>query len=69
MTYITEEIGQITRLPDHTEIPETDGTFVEKFQEHPQSILLTDSLESVLQNLHPEGDYAIGQDTGIEPEV
>lgn len=55
----------ITHLPDHTELPESDGTFVKNFQEHPQSILLTDSINSVLQQLHPDGQYAIGQDCGI----
>jgi Uma2 family endonuclease len=38
---------------------------VKNFQEHPQSILLTDSLGPVLQTLHPDGQYAIGQDCGI----
>lgn len=52
-------------FPDHTQLPEEDGTFVKNFQEHPQSILLTDSLETVLQTLHPDGQYAIGQDCGI----
>jgi Uma2 family endonuclease len=52
-------------LPDHTQLPESDGTFVKNFQEHPQSILLTDSLTPVLQQLHPDGNYAIGQDSGI----
>ncbi|WP_041233633.1 Uma2 family endonuclease [Cylindrospermum stagnale] len=55
----------ITHLPDHTELPESDGSFVKNFQEHPQSILLTDSINSVLQQLHPDGQYAIGQDCGI----
>jgi len=54
-----------TTLPDHTQLPESDGTFVEKFQEHPQSILLTESIEPIFQQLHPEGQYAIGQDSGI----
>ena len=52
-------------FPDHTQLPESDGTFVKNFQEHPQSILLTDSLSSVLQQLHPDGYYCIGQDSGI----
>lgn len=52
-------------LPDHTQLPETDGTFVKNFQEHPQSLLLTDSIRPVLDGLHPEGQYAIGQDCGI----
>ncbi|NET09791.1 MAG: Uma2 family endonuclease, partial [Symploca sp. SIO2B6] len=52
-------------LPDHTQLPETDGTFVKNFQEHPQSLLLTDSIRPVLDTLHPTGQYAIGQDCGI----
>jgi Uma2 family endonuclease len=52
-------------FPDHTQLPESDGTFVKNFQEHPQSILLTDSIGSVLQRLHPDGQYVIGQDCGI----
>jgi len=54
-----------TTLPDHTQLPESDGTFVKNFQEHPQSILLTESIEPILQQLHPDGQYAIGQDSGI----
>ncbi|MDY6941041.1 MAG: Uma2 family endonuclease [Cyanobacteriota bacterium] len=54
-----------TSLPDHTQLPESDGTFVKNFQEHPQSLLLTDSISSTLQQLHPDAQYAIGQDSGI----
>lgn len=52
-------------LPDHTQLPDSDGTFVKNFQEHPQSIVLTSSIEPVLQKLHPDGNYCIGQDSGI----
>jgi Uma2 family endonuclease len=52
-------------LPDHTQLPESDGTFVKNFQEHPQSILLTSSILPVLEALHPDGQYVIGQDSGI----
>ncbi|MEB3232335.1 MAG: Uma2 family endonuclease [Leptolyngbyaceae bacterium] len=52
-------------LPDHTQLPCEDGTFVKNFQEHPQSVLLTDSIRPVLDALHPDGQYAIGQDSGI----
>jgi Uma2 family endonuclease len=52
-------------LPDHQQLPESDGTFVKNFQEHPQSIVLTTSIEPVLQKLHPDGRYCIGQDSGI----
>ncbi|MGB7275427.1 MAG: Uma2 family endonuclease [Geitlerinemataceae cyanobacterium] len=52
-------------LPDHTQLPESDGTFVKNFQEHPQSLLLTSSIHPVLDTLHPDGRYSIGQDCGI----
>jgi Uma2 family endonuclease len=52
-------------LPDHTQLPDSDGTFVKNFQEHPQSILLTDSIASTLDAIHPDGHYTIGQDCGI----
>jgi Uma2 family endonuclease len=52
-------------LPDHTHLPESDGTFVKNFQEHPQSLLLTSSIRPVLDRLHPDEQYCIGQDCGI----
>jgi Uma2 family endonuclease len=52
-------------LPDHTTLPETDGTFVHNFQEHPQSMLLTDAIRPLLQQRHRDGQYCIGQDCGI----
>lgn len=60
---LTEAYG--TRLPDHTELPESDGTFAKNFQEHPQSMLLTEAIQPVLQQRHPAGQYCIGQDSGI----
>lgn len=56
---------ELTPFPDHTQLPESDGTFVKNWQEHPQSILLTDSITPVLKQLHPDGQYCIGQDLGI----
>jgi Uma2 family endonuclease len=38
---------------------------VKNFQEHPQSILLTDSIQPILKKIHPDGQYCIGQDSGI----
>lgn len=52
-------------LPDHTQLPDSDGTFVKNWQEHPQSILLTDSIKLVLEELYPDSQYCIGQDLGI----
>ncbi|MGB7442265.1 MAG: Uma2 family endonuclease [Coleofasciculaceae cyanobacterium] len=65
MSQSTEKIVLPPPFPDHTKLPESDGTFVKNFQEHPQSIILTDSLTPVLEQLHPDGQYAIGQDCGI----
>jgi Uma2 family endonuclease len=62
----------VLTLPDHTQLPDSDGTFVlakrtvgQNLQEHPQSILITDSIKPVLDKLHPDGQYCIGQDSGI----
>ena len=38
---------------------------MKNFQEHPQSLILTDSIGQILQQWHPDGQYAIGQDCGI----
>jgi hypothetical protein len=54
-----------TAWPDHTQLPESDGTSVKNFQEHPQSVLLTTTLLPVLQVVQPDGRFAIGQDSGI----
>ncbi|MFM7191198.1 MAG: Uma2 family endonuclease [Microcystaceae cyanobacterium] len=52
-------------FPDHTQLPDRNGTFVKNFQEHPQGILLTDTITPVLQQIYPDGYYCIGQDSGI----
>ena len=58
-------LAKSINLPDHKQLPESDGTFVKNFQEHPQSIVLTSSIAPVLEKLHPDGRYCIGQDSGI----
>lgn len=65
MTQAAEKTFLPPPFPDRTQLPESDGTFVKNFQEHPQSIILTDSIGPLLQKLHPDGQYAIGQDCGI----
>lgn len=62
--YFYNPLGTLP-YPDHTQLPAEDGRFVKNFQEHPQSMLLTDSIKPVLERLHPDGQYAIGQDCGI----
>lgn len=65
MNHIAPQKPAEAALPDHTQLPDTDGSIVENFQEHPQSIMLTESLWPVLQRLHPDGQFAVGQDSGI----
>jgi hypothetical protein len=40
-------------LPDHTQLPDTDGSILENFQENPQSKLLRDTIVPALRRLHP----------------
>jgi hypothetical protein len=61
MTPATEKIVLPSPFPDHTKLPEEDGTFGKNFQEHPQSIILTGSIGSVLQGLHPDGQEEVRQ--------
>jgi Uma2 family endonuclease len=65
MVSIIETESKQKTLPDHTQLPDHDGTFVKNFQEHPQSILLTDSIKSLFDERHTDGNYCIGQDSGI----
>jgi Uma2 family endonuclease len=65
MTTSIERAALPSPFPDHTQLPDSDGTFVKNFQEHPQSLILTDSIGPVLEKIHPDGQYAIGQDCGI----
>ncbi len=58
-------LDRLHDLPDHTQLPETDGAIVANFQEHPQSSLLSDAITPVLQEIHPDGQYAIGQNSLI----
>ena len=52
-------------LPDHTQLPEKDGSFVRNFQEPPQSTLLSGSLFPRLVVLYGYGRFCIGCDSGI----
>lgn len=51
--------------PDHTQLPESDGTFVKNFLERPQSELLSNSILPVLNRLHPDEQFIMGNDSGI----
>ncbi len=62
---VIPELECLECLLDHRQLPESDGTFVKNFQEHPQSLLLTDAIKPILDGLHPDEQYVIGQDCGI----
>jgi Uma2 family endonuclease len=51
--------------PDHKQLPCEDGAFAETFLEHPQSNLLTECLTPRLRELHPDGQFCIGCDSGF----
>ena len=46
-----------------------ESTLVKNFQEHPQSILLTNSIQPILQQQHPDKNYPIGQDSSISEKL
>jgi Uma2 family endonuclease len=52
-------------LPDHADLPDKDGVPVRNSLEPWQSSLLSETLEPVLRQRNPEGNYFIGQDCGI----
>jgi Uma2 family endonuclease len=52
-------------LPGHLDLPDTDGKPLENSIQQIQNLLLTDSLASILNELHPDGRYFIGHDVGI----
>ena len=51
--------------PDHPGLPESDGRIVENHLEHPQGMILSDSLLPVLMRGYPDGQFALGRDLGI----
>ena len=55
----------IARLPDHMQLPQTDGTVPDNFQAAPQSSLFTGCLAPRLAELFPDGQYSVGQDSFI----
>ncbi len=65
MTAILSEQTAVRRPRTHKELPESDGAVIENFLEHPQSILLTESIWPLLQQRHPDGQFCVGQNSAI----
>lgn len=49
----------------HLDLPETDGLPVDNDFQLTQTILLTSSIESLMEAAYPKGDFFIGADVGI----
>ena len=65
MTAILSKQTAMRRPRTHKELPESDGAMVENFLEHPQSILLTESIWPLLQQRHPDDQFCVGQNSAI----
>ena len=61
----TQAQDQAEVLPDHTQLPDRDGSIVNNYQENPQSSLLSDCLRPRLHEVYPDGQFSIGCDSGI----
>ena len=51
--------------PGHLELPEENGEIVENFRETPQSAIPRPGIWPILERLHPDRHFALGQDCGI----
>jgi Uma2 family endonuclease len=58
-------VGRPRYARDHTELPSEDPTVVKNLNEHPQAALLTITIEPVLRRRHPDGRYAVGNDSYV----
>ncbi|MCS7045065.1 MAG: Uma2 family endonuclease [Gemmataceae bacterium] len=63
LAFAPEKLDEV--LPDHTQLPDHDEVPMNNFLEPWQSALLTNTLLPRLYELYPEGDFAIGQNSGI----
>ena len=52
-------------LPNHLELPCTDGSILTSTQEHPQSDMFTQLMTPRLEEIHPDKQYCVGCDVGI----
>ena len=64
--YPPAENGELPiHLPDHLELPDENGEIVENFREQPQGELLDQAIWPIIDQLHPNRDFALGHDCGI----
>jgi hypothetical protein len=65
----TETWVALPPLPDHPQLPESDGMPGQNFPAQRQSVLLTTAILPVLQQLHPDDPYCISPDSGIDWQI
>jgi len=53
------------KWPTHLDLPDTDGLPVENDYQPAQERLLTSAILPIMEQMHPTGDYFVGQDVGI----
>jgi len=53
------------KLPTHKDLPCEDGSIATNFLEAPQHTILSESLFPVFEAIHPDKDFAVGNDCGI----
>jgi Uma2 family endonuclease len=59
----TDEAG--AELPDHKQLPESDGSAMPNMQQPPQTDILDQCLIPVLDQIHPDGQYCVAGDCFI----
>src|SRR4051794_1673424 len=52
-------------LPDHKQLPESDGSAMPNMQQPPQTEMLNQCLAPVLKEIHPDGQYCVAGDCFI----
>ena len=57
--------GAAAKLPTHLDLPFEDGELVENYRELPQTELLNSTLRPVLRRMNPDGQFAIGGNSGV----
>jgi len=63
--YSPVDVSRWLPLPDHNQLPDSDGAIVENHFEFPQGVLLTTTIRPHLDLLHPDGQYITFADSGI----
>jgi Uma2 family endonuclease len=58
-------VGRPLYVRTHLDLPFEDPSVAKNYNEHPQAMLLTATIEPHLRQRHPDGQFSIGQDSYI----